>query len=512
MKLASVFTDHMVLQKGRPVKVFGEGEGTVTVEFLGNTVTQSFTQNEWCVVLPSFEYGGPYEMTVTLNDKKIILKDIYVGEVWLAMGQSNMEMPLFRTLYGCDEAKHAYNEKVRFFDIPRRVERDKPKYGWPFIKTDGEDTPWEVCDESSALRASAVGYYVAKELSAKLGVAIGIIGCNWGCRRLEPFISREYAHKTESLKKMLDEYNEMVKATDMDEYRKELDSMYDFIKERCAEIDYDEIERTAELGPTYTRPCPLKGYPACYKPGPNHPDGIGVLFDAMVSRIAPFGVNGVLWYQGESTHGDEYYAEKYGVFMECMMDTFKNHNMNFYTVELPGSHFLNPGFKDDAFIEDKNDRIFIREAFRRLAEKYENNHVVTTMQIVDVVESTHPLDKASIAHRMALKVLRYSYGFDIPCEEPSFESARFENGKAYIKLKNADGLMSPDLGNVRMYIADSSKCLKRAEIVIDGNTLILSNPEVKNPQYARYAFNSHYIGEHLMNNAGLPLAPFRTDK
>ncbi len=509
MKLASIFTDHMVLQRGESVRVFGEGAGSVTVDFLGHTVSEQFEKDEWCVTLPSFEYGGPYDMTVTLDDEEITIKDIYIGEVWLAMGQSNMEMPLFRTLCGFDEAKHAYNDKIRFFDVPRRVERDVPKYGWPFIKTDGEDKPWAVCDEESALRASSMGYYVAKELNEKLGVAIGIIGCNWGCRCLETFISRKYAHRTEFLQKLLDSYNDMVATTNMDLYRKELDNMYKFIKERCDEIDYDEIENTKKYGLSYTRPCPLKGYPACYKTGPNHPDNIGVLYEAMVSRITPFGVSGVLWYQGESNIG-EGYAENYGVFMECMKDGFKNPDMKFYTVEIAGYHYEEEDAVQDCFVEDKNNRAFTREALRKASEMYEDNHIVTTMQFEDIID-IHPLDKAPIARRMASKILRYSYGLDIKCDEPSYESAYFEDGRAYIKLKNADGLMSNDISRVKMYIADASNKLKRAEIVIDGDTLVLSNPEVKEPVCARYAFNSYYIGEHILNSAGLPLAPFRTD-
>ena len=211
MKLASIFTDGLVLQKGLEIRVFGEGRGKVKVSFLGNSAEGEFYSDDWCLTLPPCEYGGPYEMSIILNGEETVIHDIYVGEVWVASGQSNMEMPLFRTEHGFAEAEKCYNEKIRFFNVPRRVERDIPKYGWHFITEDGNDTPWQICEEKTALKFSAIGYYVAKELNKALGVAVGIIGCNWGARKLETFISRDYAHKSPFLKKVADEYYEMVK-------------------------------------------------------------------------------------------------------------------------------------------------------------------------------------------------------------------------------------------------------------------------------------------------------------
>lgn len=508
MVLASIFTDGLVLQQGMPVKVFGYGKGTVSVDFLGDNVTESFDGEEWCVTLPSYEYGGPYTMTVSLNGETTIISDIYVGEVWIASGQSNMEMPLFRVEHAFSEAENCYNKKIRFFDVPRRVERDVQKYGWPFICSDGKDTPWQICDTDSALRFSAIGYYVAKELNRKLGVAVGIIGCYWGSRNIETFISRDYAHKSPILQKIADEYTSMVQNTDMNEYRKELDGMYEFIKQRVLEIDYDEIEKTKQLGLEYTIPCPLPGYPACYKKGPNHPDEIGVLYDSMVSRIVPYGAKGLLWYQGESNPTD--YYDKYRVFMECMKDKFQNPSMKFYAVQLAGWRYTSVDKPSNTFVTNPITRAYTREAQQKAVDTLPDNYLISTMQIDDIMD-IHPKNKEDLAHRMVLKMLKYSYGFDVKCEQPVYDSAVFKEGKAYIKLKHADGLMSLDLNSVKMYIADDSKELKKAKIEICGDTLVLSSPEVTNPTIVRFAFDSFYLGTHIMNDAGLPLGPFRTD-
>ena len=156
MKLASIFTDHMVIQADMPIRIFSVGDGNVKVSFLDSSVESISCEGKWCVELPECSYGGPYEMEVCLNDEKIILKDIYVGEVWIAGGQSNMELPLHLTEDPYEYAKHAYNDKIRFFTVPRRHKIDSY-----LVK----DTPWMICTEETVIDFSALGYFTAKELN-----------------------------------------------------------------------------------------------------------------------------------------------------------------------------------------------------------------------------------------------------------------------------------------------------------------------------------------------------------
>ena len=175
--------------------VFWRGEGSASVRFNGQTVQADATGGKWAVKLEPMEYGGPYDMEFVLDGKTVVLKDIYVGEVWFAGGQSNMEMPLFRTEGGLNEAKTALNEKIRFFIVPRRFKKKVDTFGWHFEKTVEEDKAWEICTEQSALSFTAIGYYVAKGLHEKLGVAVGVISCNWGSTPIEPYIARKYFYE-----------------------------------------------------------------------------------------------------------------------------------------------------------------------------------------------------------------------------------------------------------------------------------------------------------------------------
>lgn len=511
MKLASIFTDHMVLQANQSIKIFGEGQGVGEITFLGKTVAFSFEQDEWCVSLPAADYGGPYEMDITLDNVTYKLKDIYIGEVWLACGQSNMEQVLFKTEYGIEEAKHAYNDKIRFFTVPRRTERNTPKCGWHSDKVTGEDRPWEICTEESALHFSAIGYYVAKELQERLNIAIGVISCNWGGVPIETYISRDYFSQLDCLKPQLEEYNAMLRGLNWDlykaAYRKGIREWDDYYHA----IDYDVVDEVREKGVRACIGMPLEPTP-CMPDGPYVPQMPGCLYDSMIARIAPFGVKGMMWYQGESNQSLNY-LDKYLLFMRCMCDTFKNPDMVFYAVELASFSYFggeDEQTTDNRFVVSSN-LAFTREQQQRATEVASNNYLITSMELGDLYD-IHPVQKRELAHRMVLKMFKYTYGLNVYADHPTYRSAEFKNGKVYIHLNHSDGLYCRYLSGVKMYVADESHQLKRAKIEIKNDMLILSCNEVKTPILARYGFDYYYSGCHIYNKAGLPLAPFRTDK
>ena len=513
MKLASIFTDHMVIQQGIPIKIFGEGRGRVKIDFLGKVKEHISENDKWCVTFPEASYGGPYDMKITLDNEPVVLKDIYIGEVWIAGGQSNMEMPLFRTECGIDEAERSQNDMIRLFTVPRRTNKDIQRYGWHFEKTTGEDTPWVLCNKDSAAHFSAMGYYVAKELQEKLGVAVGVISLNWGGMPIETFIKREYLSRYDCLKPVLEDYDRMMAEVDMKEYEKEYFDGLNRWKEFYNKLDYDEVEEVREKGVMATTGD--AGIPTPKMPiGPCSPSVCGCLYDSMISRIAPYGVKGVLWYQGESNKS-EGYLEKYLIYMDCMKDTFENQDMKFYATELASfSYFWNPvkaQTEDNRFVTENN-WAFTREAQQKATVVADNNYLVTSMGLGDLYE-IHPFHKRELARRMSMKVLKYSYGFDIYADQPVFKSASFDGSKVFIELDNAEGLNNRrELSGVKMFVADESKCLKKADIEIINDGLVLSCPEVKKPVLVRYAFDFAYSGCHIFNKAGLPLAPFRTDK
>lgn len=198
MKLAEIFCDNMILQREKPIAIFGYGVGNGKVEFC-KTVTEFESEDDkFYAYLPPQSAGGPYEMTVTLNGEKRVIKNILVGDVYLAGGQSNMEM----TLKDTAEIEFHPNDKVRFFKEPNNADRD--------MNVSYSFTGWQAADGQNELSHSAIGYYVANYIFAKTNVPVGIVECNKGASRVEAWTAPEI---TES-----DEYKEWTKDRHLDGY------------------------------------------------------------------------------------------------------------------------------------------------------------------------------------------------------------------------------------------------------------------------------------------------------
>ena len=199
--------------------------------------------------------------------------------------------------------------------------------------------------------------------------------------------------------------------------------------------------------------------------------------------------------------------------MDCMRECFENKEMPFYAVELASViDYWNeePQNGDDRYAEGDN-WAFKRQEQYKAAAQANDNYIVTSMELGDLY-NIHPVNKKELANRLIKKILKYTYGKEVMAEQPVFKNAVFGEKYVRVDLEYADGIFSPDLSGVKMYISDSSKTLKRAVIKIEGNTLLLSNPEVNNPEVVSYAFDFYYLGSHIYNSAGLPLAPFRAEK
>ncbi len=184
MKLNQLFTNNMVFAAGKPVRVFGEGDGTVTVSFCGNTASAESKDGKWIVELPRMEYGGPYEMEIDLNGEKTMLSDVYVGVVFLLAGQSNNQFKVR------DSEKQGHlvkkNDKKRFFMLLRIEDQEDihPEDGW--VKGDGDISSWPL-----------LGSFMADTILAGKDIAVGLIGCYQGASIIEAWLPKEIAESEE---------------------------------------------------------------------------------------------------------------------------------------------------------------------------------------------------------------------------------------------------------------------------------------------------------------------------
>ena len=512
MKLASIFTDSLVLQRDMPVRVFGTGNGKAVVSFCGNTAKAQAQDGKWCVTLPEVPYGGPYTMEIDLNGEKKVLKDILVGDVFLCCGQSNMAMPLFQTQYGYEDARTTNNDNIRYFTVPRRYKPGADNHGWNFVDLYDCDIPWQKSCEEAALRFSAIGHYFAKYIYEQTQVPVGIVSCNWGGRKIEPFIDKKYLYDNPDTSKLIEEFDQYCDSLDMEDYEKKYAEFLSAMENAIQTTRKDYIKETEKLG---IRPATQR-YTAADFPapvyGPYDSFSPSTLWQSMFATIVPYGVKAMLWYQGESNGYDMDYTSKYLTFLECIRENFQQ-DIDAYAVELA------PFMQDtnlmaerlsDPLAKEQN-WAFLREQQQDAVKKGTKNYLVTTIDLGEMFD-IHPRNKKDVAYRLALKVRKYTYGEDIPADQPVYSSVEFKEGKAYITLENGDGLYG-NTGMVAMQIAGSDKIPYPAtvEIAEDGRLCVYSD-KVPEPVLVRYGFDMYYFGGYLYNNANLPLAPFRTDR
>ena len=176
VRLPRIFSDGMVLQRGMPVPVWGwsDRDETVTVSFNGSQrQVQARKGERWKISLPVQQPGGPFVLEVRASDT-LTLKDVWVGDVWLCSGQSNMEYELFKSaeLYP-KEIEAAANPRIRHFKVTRRTYFNRNE---DVMSEQG----WEAADPRTVLQFTAVGWFFARELESRQGVPIGLINCSYG--------------------------------------------------------------------------------------------------------------------------------------------------------------------------------------------------------------------------------------------------------------------------------------------------------------------------------------------
>ncbi|UMQ42313.1 sialate O-acetylesterase [Chryseobacterium sp. Y16C] len=212
IKLPALVSDGMVLQRNQKLNIWGKADANekVEVKFLNKSYKTTADQNgNWKIILPEQKAGGPYTMTIN----EITLKDILIGEVWLASGQSNMELPMRRLtpLYS-NEIKSANNQNIRFFTVPQ-------KYNFKSPQTELDGGKWEATNPQTILNFSGVAYFFAKDLSEKNKVPVGIIHASLGGSPIQAWMDenslKKYPEYLDEAKKW--QNDDLIKSTESSE-------------------------------------------------------------------------------------------------------------------------------------------------------------------------------------------------------------------------------------------------------------------------------------------------------
>jgi sialate O-acetylesterase len=191
--LPHLLTDHMVLQRDREIHIWGKADPgeKITVTLAQKTAASSDTDasGKWSVHLPSMTAGGPFTLAV-VGKKTVLVKDVMIGEVWIASGQSNMAFVLSDSLGATEEIPKADYPQMRLFTVPKKIALDRQ---WDTLPA-----AWQICTPETVKDFSAVAYYFARDLHRSLNVPIGIIETAWPGTTIEEWIDPTFLHETQA--------------------------------------------------------------------------------------------------------------------------------------------------------------------------------------------------------------------------------------------------------------------------------------------------------------------------
>jgi sialate O-acetylesterase len=469
VRLAGIFGDHMVVQMGREVPVWGwadPGE-RVTVYFNDFQVeTTGGSDGRWMVKVGPFGVGGPYDMLVA-GSNTLRLTDVMVGEVWLCSGQSNMAMEVRHSKDAEEEMAASANQNLRQFFVPRK------KAGTP-QDTLARPSQWQIAGPETVGPWTAVGYFFARDLQQRLGVPVGIINCAWGGTVIEAWTSREALDANPKTKEVFENWPS---------YNDDESWLGDQYKRHLEEVEKAKAE--GQEPPVYF----------------NQPT---VLFNGMVAPVIPYAIRGATWYQGES---NAYRAYQYRDLLPTMITDWRARfgvgEFPFLVVQLAN---FNAG--DEVWPE-------LREA-QALATSLPN----TALAVADDVgeaEDIHPKDKQTVGLRLAIAARHVAYLEDIEYSGPVYESMSTNGNQVTISFSHTgDGLVTRD-GAVPagFVIAGADQQFVPALARLEGNNVVVWSDQVSSPVAVRFAWRDNPEDANLYNLAAdgvrLPAVPFRTD-
>lgn len=498
-KVAAVFSDHMVLQREKCVKVFGEGEDgqVVTVTFEKTTVGTKVSGERWEVILPPMEAGTGYEMTVSCGDYIRTYGDIAIGEVWLAGGQSNMEFELQNCIGGKEYLKNDTDCNVRFYYTQKNAYMDEAFY------EQERNSGWDVFDEEKSRAWSAVGYIFAKRIAKELGVTVGIIGCNWGGTSASTWMSKEALTEDKELNSYVEEYDKAIEGKSVKQQIEEYDkysayqAAWDIRCGKCyaenPKITWDEVLKI----------CGENQYPGPMNcKNPLRPAG---LYECMLKRVMPYTLRGFLFYQGESDdHKPRMYYKLFKRMIEQWRDDWEDDTLPMLMVQLPMHRYAqDPDYKHWPII---------REAQMRTFQTVKNTGIAVILDCGEFNE-IHPKDKVPVGERLALQAMYQVY--HIAKEEeafgPIYHSCVARNGRMELSFEHAEHGFYVKGEPSGFEIAGVDKQFVPAKAEIDGKQIYVSSEQVPNPMYVRYCW-TNYSDVTIFGANKLPLAPFRTSR
>ncbi|MBL8024975.1 MAG: sialate O-acetylesterase [Fibrobacteres bacterium] len=478
LELPSIFSSHMVLQREFNTPIWGKastGE-KITVSISNQTKTALTGQDSsWSVNLDSMKAGGPFVLTVKGKKDKKVFNDIMIGDVWLCSGQSNMWMPVKNLKNIPDSNAPAENSSLRLYSV---WSPENSEYGQPL--------KWTKCTKEAALSFSAVGYYFGKNLQPSAGVTVGLIYNAMGGSVPEAWLPRSYLEQNPKLRPIINFWDSIiVKYPNAEKIF--YDSCLNKIRANAlnGKVDSSLLEKNKIL-PFFTKA--LRFY--MFFPE--------ILYKNQLEPILPFGLKGVVWYQGESSaERAAQYSELFPLMINGWRKLFKQDNLPFVFTQLP-----NYAIKGTSWPE-------LRDAQNKTLS-LPNTSMAVTIDLGEL-KDIHPNNKWDVGRRLALTALNNVYKLPVAATGPVLGNMEIKNDTVILTFNNAEKGLIVKCDSIHSFtVAGNDKVFYQAKAVVEKNRVILNTANVKSPIAVRY----NWIGApscNLYNSDNLPTSPFRTD-
>jgi len=462
--LPSLFSDRMVLQRGKAVPIWGKAEPgeKISVQFGEQNVSAvADVDGRWNVSLaslPADKAGKDLVITAGGGASRTI-RGVVVGEVWLMSGQSNMAflmsaIPRTPEILGSEKRGEA--AKAAKGPSIVKAEADMAAANDPLLRTFRvhpvsaerirEDAVtkegWMEWNPANAGEFAAMSFYFGEKLRKALDVPVGIVMCSWGGSSACSWISAE-----------------MLRSSPLNGLWPE-----------------DILEWGGNLAPSR-------------------------LYNGMLKPVAPYAISGFCWYQGETEATDWQNAYLYRYLLTHLIQDWRKawheNDLPFYIVQLPPLH--------------NGDRWEVVRESQDFALTVPKTGMIPTLDIVPPGD-LHPKNKYVVAERLAGLVLSDSYGKDTWPGLARFDRIETAKDALRVHFKNAGkGLKTADgTAPLEFAMAGQDQIFKPAEAVIEGQTVVLRSAEVPQPVAVRYAW-APAPKVNLFNEGGMPVAPFRSD-
>ncbi|UNY97742.1 sialate O-acetylesterase [Zhouia spongiae] len=476
LSINKIFTDHMVLQRGEPLTIWGKGKpgAELKASFGNKTVTTKVVANGiWSLELPPQKpnrYGQ--KLRVYSGNEEIVLNNILVGDVWLCVGQSNMEWPLKQEKHFKQEQKYADQPLLRFYNPDFT---GKYVYGVTYndsllnrLNTDEfyHRTNWEQSNLKSASTMSAVGYYFGSKIIKEQNIPVGLINLAIGGAPIETFIDRNILGNDAR-------FSGKVKGDWLSN-----DALPEWVRERGTHnVGNVKVIYKDSLGPNHA-----------YKPG--------FAFESGIKSLTKFPIKGLLWYQGESNAQEPERVTEYKELQKLMLFDYrkrwKNPDMPFYFVQLSSIDTLY--YKGQLWPE-----------FRNKQRRFMNETKMTGMAVssdIGAKNDVHPRDKKNVGERLARWALKGVYKMKVLPSGPLVRKVRYRQGKLYIFFNHAGKGLTTFGKELRGFSLDNLPVKAK----IKGRKIIIET--TMKPTYVYYGWQPFSKG-NLYNKEGLPASSFK---